>query len=453
MTTLSGIRNKLFGSILYQLQGAFFQSLLLSLLARFGSVTGTYLSLSLISRILSLKQFGVFSFILSVQMILTTAIELGVTPTVIRYSSHYIGSDQVDRSYSIYKLGLVLKIVLNALLLTLGLVFARTIAIAVYHNSSLTELLVGGFVLASCASFQNYFIGVLRSRNRFDLVAVAFVVQYVTQLALLLLFWRLGQTTVTLIVISYVAGFLLFIFFCAIHYPWKAVMLNSLAAESSQFKVYWAFLKWMALGYITGALMLHINVPILAYSQPPEEVARYFSAFKIAQAFWIMESVVSFVLLPRLSQSVGQRGIEGVRRVVGKLLVGSAFLSLLLTVFIGGLAGPLVAIVFGKSYSSSVPVLYLLLPAGVCFLFHNSGGVVLLSLGRSDIGAKLGLLGVVLNIIANVMLVPSWGAVGTAVSVQVTFLVQAVAIWLMIWHLLRNTNREDPAARVLEPEV
>jgi O-antigen/teichoic acid export membrane protein len=208
--------------------------------------------------------------------------------------------------------------------------------------------------------------------------------------------------------------------------------------ERAHLADYWAFLKWIALGYITSAFMLQINVPILQFFQSSEEVARYFSAFKIAQVFWIMENVVGFVLLPKLSQLMGEQGIAAIRRVVGRLWMSVAILSAALVVFLVLFAQLLLGVVFGASYASSSYILYLLIPAGVSFFFFNTGGIVLLSLGRSDINAKLGLLGVAINLIASMTLIPLLGAAGAAIAAQITFLVPAMAIWLIIWRSLHR---------------
>src|SRR5678815_2817702 len=112
MATLSKIRGVMARDGL-QFKWGFIQDAVLSIFARFGSVIGSYLSLSLISRSLSIEHFGLFSLVLSIQMFLTTTIEFGVSPTLVRYAAYYSGANEVERTYSLYKLGLLLKIVLS----------------------------------------------------------------------------------------------------------------------------------------------------------------------------------------------------------------------------------------------------------------------------------------------------------------------------------------------------
>jgi O-antigen/teichoic acid export membrane protein len=439
MTSLSKMSIKLLRQVHYQLQGDFFRSALLSFLARFGSVIGSYISLSISSRMLSLSQFGVLSFALSIQALLSTIIELGITPAVIHYSSYYIGSNKPERVYSIYKLSLMLKIILNALLLIIGIIFAEIIAIELYRDSALIIPLIGGFILAILVNFQSYFIGILRSGYKFDLVAIAFMVQHTTQIIILVIIWQFVQVTIALVIVSYTIGLLSFILFCCFYYPWRSVIISPLILDRQQLGIYWDFVKWIALGYITSAFMLQINVPMIQYFHSSQEVARYYSAFKVIQIFWIAESVLGFVLLPKLSQIAGRHGTIGVRRVIPRLLVGVIGFCAFLATFVSIFARILLEVVFGVNYSSSISILYLLIPVGVCYFLYNSGGIVLLSLGRPDVGAKLGLLAVVINVVAGVILIPSLGSTGAAISAQVIFLIQAIVIWCIAWKLLRGS--------------
>jgi O-antigen/teichoic acid export membrane protein len=439
MASLSKTPIKLLRQAQYQMQSTFFRSTLLSFLARFGSVIGSYISLSISSRMLPLTQFGVLSFVLSIQALLSTIIELGITPTVIHYSSYYRGSNQLERVYSIYKLSLILKIILNAILLILGILFAEMIAVGIYHDATLIAPLIGSFLLAILVNLQSYFIGILRSDYKFDLVAFGFAIQYIVQIVFLVIIWNINQGTIILVIASYAAGFLSFILFCCFYFPWLPVINSTVILDRQQFSIYWSFIKWISLGYIISAFMLQINIPILQYFHSSQEVARYYSAFKINQVFWIAESVLGYVLLPKLSQIVGEHGITGIRRVIFRLFVGVISVCAFLSIFVGISARLLVNIIFGANYHSSISILYLLIPVGACYFLYNSGGIILLSLSRPDISAKLGILAVATNIVAGFILIPSLGSAGAAISAQITFLIQAIAIWYIVWKFLRDS--------------
>jgi O-antigen/teichoic acid export membrane protein len=438
VASLGKTTDRIIKGTVFQLKGPFVRSALLSMVARFGAVIGGYISLSIISRTLSFEQFGVFSFVLSVQTLLTTVVELGVTPTLIRFSSYHIGNGQEQEVYGVYKLALVIKLVVNAALLLIGLSLSQFVATELYKDAALALPIAAGIVLASFFSFQNYFIGVLRSNEKFDLVAVAFVVQYVAQVAALVVVRVMNYNSIILSIGSYLFGLLFFFGYSFIYYPWRKVAASPLFLGRERFSEYWRFLKWIALGYIASAFMLQVNVPILQYFWSAQEVARYFSAFKIVQLFWIMETVVGFVLLPRLSYLSGKQDWQAIKRLVKTLFVGVAALSAVLSLLMALFTPYLLSLVFGNAYVLASDVLYVLIPAGVCYFFFNTGGIVLLSLGRPHINAKLGLLGVAINLVSSIILIPLYGAIGSAMAAQATLLVPTILVWFIAWRHLRE---------------
>jgi O-antigen/teichoic acid export membrane protein len=377
---------------------------------------------------------------------LASALELGLSQTVAYYASFYFGAKESDRVYNIYKLGLLAKISINALVLSFGLAFSRTIAKSLYQDESLSTPLVIGVLLSCFMSFQSYFVSVFRSANRFGLILVAFISQYFVQLCFLAILWKLGELTVYSIFVAYFGGFFVFGSLCALNYPWKKVFISSLGRNSEYLMQYWRFLKWMALAGVASSFVLPINVLILQYFQSSDEVARYFGAFKIAQVFFVAENVLAFVLLPKMSEMVGEHGRQSLRFIIRRMLIGLAGLASLLSLFIGIFARPLVEIVFGKDYLSSVPILYLLIPVGILHLFNNPGCIILISLGHPDIAAKLWLLAAMTNLLAIFLLVPSLGAPGAALASQVSLSLMAIGVWLMVRHYFKkgNENRESP---------
>ena len=121
---------------------------------------------------------------------------------------------------------------------------------------------------------------------------VALLVQYSGQLLALIGLWLRGGVTVPSIIATYGLGFLFLRLVSAFFFPWRQVLAASVQSERQQLTEYLAFWKWMALGNLALALVVPINTLILAAHYPPAEVARYYSAFKLVQVFWIMEQVM-----------------------------------------------------------------------------------------------------------------------------------------------------------------
>jgi O-antigen/teichoic acid export membrane protein len=410
---------------------------LLSFMARFGVFGANYLAIALISRAVSVADFGIVSFVLSTQLTVSLVIELGLGPMLTRYASFFLGAGEVERTYGVFKAALVIKVMVNTLVALAAFAIGPQLAAAVYGQEWIVALL-SGVLLAVGTSFQSYFIGVYQSLGRFGLVLVALMLQYGGQLLVLIAIWVVGQMTMPAIIAAYGLGFALFGVASVPSYPWRKVATASVRTERLRWREYRKFWQWIALGNLAIGLALPINTLILASLYPADEVARYYSAFKVAQLFWIVEQVVGFVLLPWLSQRAGEGGPARVLSHVPRLLALVSGIGLVMALILALLAGPLIRLVYGDPYASAVPVLRALIPMGFGYLLCGAGTQVLVSLGKPAVSAWAACGAAVLNLLLNWLLTPLHGALGAAAAGSIAAVVQMFGIWLAVKSLTRG---------------
>ncbi len=414
--------------------GGWRRDVLLSFITRFGVVAVNYLALALISRTVSVTDFGVVSFVISAQLTISLIIELGLGPLLTRYASFYLGSGETGRAFNIFKAVLVTKLALNSLV-ALGAFTLGPLVASVFYGDGWKLALVSGVLLAVGTSFQSYFISVFQSLGRFGLVLVALLLQYGGQFLILTAIWLFGEVTVPAIIATYGLGFLLLGAAAFSFFPWRQVAAASVRAELPFWRQYRVFWQWMALSNLAVALAVPVTTLILASLYPADEVARYYSAFKLVQIFWFMEQVVDFVLLPWLSQQVGLSGADGVLSRVPRLLALVSGVGLVITLALALFAGPLIRLLYGEVYSEAAPVVYWLLPVGFGFLLYGAGNQVLISLGRPAVSAWVASGGATLNLTLNWLLTPAYGAIGAAAAGSVAMSVQMFGVWLAVRHL------------------
>ena len=121
---------------------------------------------------------------------------------------------------------------------------------------------------------------------------------------------------------------------------------------------------------------------------------------------------------------------------------GLYYISLALAVFITLFAAPIVKTLFGSAYLASIPVLQVHIWSTIAVFLGIASGQWLLAEGLqfiSLIGTALGLL---VNLMLNLVLIPNYGALGAALATTVSYSVAVFAPLLL-------TRRTRPAFNML----
>lgn len=153
----------------------------------------------------------------------------------------------------------------------------------------------------------------------------------------------------------------------------------------------------------------------------------YFSATtKVTEVFYFIPLVITGSIYGMLIKAKNI-GPELYHKYLKYIFWGFIACAILLCFLLNGFSYWIITFLFGDSYTAAVPVLkvycWTLVPvfAGVAF------GQILVIEERSDIVLYKTLIGVVINVVLNVLLIPSLGAWGAAVATIVTQFVSAVA--------------------------
>jgi O-antigen/teichoic acid export membrane protein len=182
----------------------------------------------------------------------------------------------------------------------------------------------------------------------------------------------------------------------AMGYGWKAQASNSLTL-----------------------LVYRIDIVLVALYLSPAAVGIYAVATQIGERLWIPSQAVSTVLLPRLAQL---QGSEAARSVLTPLISRwTLALSIFGAALVAIVAHPLVHVAFGARFHGVVVPLLLLLP-GVALL--GSARVLandLAARGRPELNLYAAIAALIINVGANVALIPAMGVAGAALSSTITY--------------------------------
>ncbi len=173
-------------------------------------------------------------------------------------------------------------------------------------------------------------------------------------------------------------------------------------------------------------LNYRLDMFVVAYLVPDlGQLAFYHVAASLAGLIWLLPDTYGVALYPRLAGAGSAR--ERTRQVVKALrLVG--LVSLVAAAALAALAGWLVPLLFGEPYAASVRPVLMLLPGVIAMVGTKILSRQLLSENRHQWSAVCSLAGVVVNVAANLVLVPRFGVVGAAWAATIAYTVTSVGI-------------------------
>lgn len=167
--------------------------------------------------------------------------------------------------------------------------------------------------------------------------------------------------------------------------------------------------------------LYHVDVILLQYWRTDEVVGYYRGALSIAELLWVAPVAVQLVLLQRVSQLWAANDLEAIERR-SQFVTRFVFLfTLLLALGVAALATAFVPLYLGEAFTPSITPLLLLLPGVVGFavarptLAINQGRRSLRPLIVATGGCSL------VNLVLNLLLIPSYGMVGAAVATSVGY--------------------------------
>jgi O-antigen/teichoic acid export membrane protein len=170
-----------------------------------------------------------------------------------------------------------------------------------------------------------------------------------------------------------------------------------------------------------------------------QEVGIYAVPARLVQAANVLAAAISLALFPRLIAAHGRADGSFARqmRLGFSAMVAMAYVLIVAAATLGG---PVVALVFGPAWANTGPLLLLLaLTLPLSFMrYLVTRWVILAGKGRFLLVSEG--LGAAVNLLLNLLLIPTMGAVGAALATIMGFLV-AGPLSMMVWPQGRAIGR------------
>ena len=367
------------------------------------------LSFMILTRVLGPQQYGIFSIAMAVLSMAVELSELGISASAIRYGAQYAAQQDWDSLSRLYSIVLRSRLVMSAVVFGVGILATEPLARMVFRKPELTPYLRLAFGGVFGTLLNSAFMAVLQANQQFDRTVLVSFVNGATSLGGVALLWVVGELTSISALVVYLLSPLVATATGCFLIPRHLFHLRLWDRDIAR-KLF-DFGKWMALWAVAAIAMSRLGVFMLTSMAAVEDVGYFNAAYRIAALAQLVSVAYGTILTPKISS------LKGVllRREFRRSLIIS--LALGGSIIVGSFLAPwIISLMTGDEYAQSIPALRVLLWGMAFFTLNLPFSSTLFALEKPQVFAVRALFGVVLTTISNLLLIPSYGAVGASIS-------------------------------------
>lgn len=377
-----------------------------------------------VARLLSVEEWGQYSFVFGLLGILSVITDLGVGRVVL--SRLVDPEDAADVPFIAGSF-----IALRVLLGLVGYVAAVAYVLLLPHPDAVVRATVLAGLVVVIATPSQALTLLFQSRLRLTVVAAAEAVGQVVQLALTILA-AIFAPLLLVFVLPVIANELV-----KITLKLRGVRRGDAGPRPARQVQAWRWRRMLveaiplAIGTALATLLYKIDVLMLSRLDTFESVGLYTVGYKFAD---VLALVSSAVLAPGLTLLVAAWP-KDTSTFRARAREASLVLGMLAAVTLAGFwvaARPVITLLYGDRFGAAAGSTQLLV-AGACLaMLTQVGFTLLVATGRQRVYPYVGLVGLALNVGLNLWLIPRMSFRGAAVATVATEVVVFVVMWLLV---------------------
>lgn len=402
----------------------------------------SFLSFTIVARLVGPATTGVFHFAVSITSIFVTFTDLGLTPVLIREMA---GNEEKGRKYLAKAIRIKLLLIPLSVLAVLAYAWLTGIT-----GETFLAVVVACFVM-SCDAVSLLWYGAIRGRRELRFEAVGMFVGQVFTAIVSISAAVLGWGVVGL-VFGLLAGSVWNVGW-SIRQSYRLGLAPRTSSEWPLSRIAKLALPF-ALAGIFVKVYSYIDTLLLQRFHTDEVVGHYAVAYKVTYALQFLPLAFVAALYPGMSSAAAQ----GRKADLQALLSGSLRLMMLagvpLSALLSALASPIILTVYGTEFAGSIAPLSILPWALIPIFLDFPIGSLLNATHRAHLKTTSMGVAMVINVILNVLLVPTYGAVGAAWSGIASFwTLMVVGLWFtrreIDWRAMASLSVRGGAAALV----
>ncbi len=373
----------------------------------------------IIVRYISKADYGLFSLSLVIVNILTTVALIGFREGIPRYISYFRGKEDIKRIWGTIRASVQVTASLSILLLIIAFFSAEFISNTLNLPGLAPVIRVLSFIIpfnAVTDILLSIFRGIEQTKPK---VYFRDILMYLLRLPLIglcvLLGWSLMGVLYAYLISSIMLTTALGVY-AAKQIP--RVIPKTVVLSMKKEVIYFSLPLLGA--SILGMLVTWTDTLMLGFFKTPEIVGLYNVAFPLATYISMILGAIAFIYFPVVSRLYSKNLLKDIKNVYASVTKWIYVFSFPLFLLLFLTPGPTLEFLFGSKYLAASTALQFL---AIGFFIHallGPNGITLITLGRTKLTTFNAFLGIIVNVVLNLILIPEYGLKGAAIASAVS---------------------------------
>ena len=392
----------------------------------------SYLARIYMTKKLSVADVGLFFAVFSLISFLEQFKDLGMGHALVKFVSQFNASKNYRKIKEVVIVSSSIQFISTIIIAVVIFLLAQFLSVNYFKDpASLTliYILLGWFVLSSISTF---IFSIFNSFHRFFIGSSKEIVRKLSFFVLLIVFIHFGFGVLSPALAWLITSTLLILIYMPFLIPYRKIFSEKITTIKSTTKEVVSFGFPVLLTSVGSMVIAYLDSLLLTYYRTLEEVGVYNMVIASALLLLFLSRSLSTVIFPITSELITlkkhhelEKGISLILKYIILILVPiGSLLFILAKPFLGFLFGP--AYVIG---SSSLQILVI----GMLFIAIGTiTNSVISALGKPKIVTMIILFSSTVNLVLNILLIPTYGIVGAALTTSLSyFLVMILSLFML----------------------
>ena len=372
-----------------------------------------------IVRYLGPKEFGAYNFALAFSSIIAVLSDLGINAILTRDVAK-----NKDMAQKLLANALGMRLLGSAIVVVLTLVCYPFLG----KNQTHFTLILIAVVYTLAAMMQGAILAALVAFEKMEYVFITKMAYYLGVLAV-----TLGIVAMNLGAANMLSGYTIVIILSivwGIYWLDKLGVKTTVAFDLPEWQILWLEL-WPMFGFMAaGAVYANLDTMLISKFFGNEQVGIYQAGYKILYAFQSV-NIINSVTFPRFSVLIHEDKKEKLRELLKWLVLGSGVVLVAIAGVITWQRNLIVHLIYGRAYDSAATILSILICGGVLNYFRIMATNLLVAERKQKMVFRVMIIGLVVNALLNVLVMPRVGFGFAAISLVISEAVILVVATVM----------------------
>jgi len=393
-------------------------------------------------RTLGAKDNGLIVLTISTASLISLFFDLRFGEAVIKYVGDYISAKDKNRALGVIFIGYLLDVLLGVFCFLVLVLGAGHISVLM-NQPQLSRLLFIYSFMILIGAVNNTSSNIFYSFRDFKWITVQTILLKSFDFAFILVALYLQQGAEGVISAYLLSSVLMTLIISA-----KAVFKiktefkkTNPVFQGINFRELFGFIFHTTLASTLKSVIRYIDVLILGYFKDPRAITYYKNGIGLGNMLGLISDPVYKVVYPVIVNLKNVSDIVTIKKIARKVMIYGALIGIPVGIFASMIAPLAVRLLYKGVSDPSAGVLRLVIWVQVINLMLCWQRPVCLAFGRSDIGSKVGMAGLILFCALLFWLVPKYSYIGAATAYLITYTFNILLVNFYTVKIIKSNSR------------